>query len=147
MGPIGRDDLIGILVYDAPELSRTVLVDANGKIRLPMLEKHIQAAGLYPEELEKSIRTALVDEQILTDPIVTVSVVESRSRPINVVGAVRTPVSFQAIGTVTLFDALSRAGGLTENAGSEILVSSQKSAVDGELSPPLVRRVSVPQSA
>jgi len=56
-----------------------------------MLQKHIKAAGLYPEELEKVIMHALIDEQVLVDPIVTVSVVEYRSRPINVVGAVRPP--------------------------------------------------------
>src|ERR1700686_4906829 len=33
---LGRDDLIGITGYDAPELTRTVRVDADGNIRLPM---------------------------------------------------------------------------------------------------------------
>jgi polysaccharide export outer membrane protein len=60
-------------------------------------------------------------------PVVTVSVVESRSRPISVSGAVKNPVTLQAIGTVTLLDAISRAGGLSENAGAEILVSKQSS--------------------
>ena len=95
---IGKNDLIGITVYDSPELTRTVRVDSDGTIRLPMLEKHIQAAGLYPEDLEKAISADLIDEQVLVDPIVTVSVVEYRSRPINVVGAVRNPVTFQDTG-------------------------------------------------
>jgi len=51
--------------------------------------------------------------------------VEYRSRPISVSGAVKSPVTFQATGTVTLLDAISRAGGLSENAGAEILVSKQ----------------------
>lgn len=45
---VGRDDLIGISVYDAPELTRNVRVDGEGNIRLPMLRKRIQAAGLDP---------------------------------------------------------------------------------------------------
>jgi polysaccharide export outer membrane protein len=88
-----------------------------------MLRKHIQAAGLYPVELENAITAALTDENVLVDPIVTVSVVEYRSRPITVVGAVKTPLTFQATGTVTLLDAISRAGGLAENAGPEILIT------------------------
>jgi polysaccharide export outer membrane protein len=114
---IGPDDLIGITVYDAPELTRTVRVDAGGDIRLPMVPQHIKAAGLYPAELEKAISTVLIQENVLVDPVVTVSVVEYRSRPITVAGAVKTPVTFQATGTVTLLDAITRAGGLTENAG------------------------------
>jgi polysaccharide export outer membrane protein len=138
--PIGRNDLIGISVYDAPELTRSVRVDADGAIRLPMVQRHIQAAGLTPEDLEKSVRAALVDEQVLVDPVVTVSVVEYRSRPVSVFGEVKSPITFQAAGTVTLFEAISRAGGLTENAGSEIIVSSLQSDTD---SPHSVRRIAV----
>jgi polysaccharide export outer membrane protein len=120
---IGNDDLLGISVYDSPELTRTVRVDSSGEIRLPMLHQHIKAAGLYPMDLEKAITSALTEESVLVDPIVTVNVVEYRSRPISVVGAVRTPVTFQAAGSVKLLDAISQAGGLTDNAGPEILVS------------------------
>lgn len=139
--PIGKNDLIGISVYDAPEFTRSVRVGGDGTIRLPMIEKHIPAAGSTPEELEKAVRAALIDEQILVDPIVSISVVEYRSRPINVVGEVKNPMTFQAVGTMTLFDAISHAGGLTENAGSEIIVSSSKSTTGSDT--PLVRRVSV----
>ena len=124
---IGRDDLIGITVYDAPELTRTVRVNSEGDIRLPMLQQHVPAAGLYPVELEAAITTALTGENILVDPIVTVTVVEYRSRPISVVGAVKNPLTFQATGTVTLLDAISQAQGLTDNAGAEILVTRQAS--------------------
>jgi polysaccharide export outer membrane protein len=140
--PIGTNDLLGITVYDAPELTRSVRVDANGSIRLPMVSRHIKAVGLFPEDLEKSIRMALIDEQVLVDPIVTVSIIEYRSRTINVIGQVRNPVMFQAIGRITLLDALSRAGGVTESAGPEILVSSQPQGVDAN-SAPLVRRIPI----
>ena len=124
---IGKDDLLGIAVYDSPELTRTVRVGSDGEIRLPMLHRPIQAAGLNPADLEASITKALTEENVMVAPVVTVSVVESRSRPISVSGAVKNPVTLQAIGTVTLLDAISRAGGLSENAGAEILVSKQSS--------------------
>jgi len=59
-------------------------------------------------------------------------VVEYRSRPITVVGEVKNPITFQATGVVTVLDAISQAGGLAEDAGSEILVSRQELAADGK---------------
>ena len=88
-----------------------------------MLKQHINVNGLMPGELERAVADALVQEQLLVDPFVTVTVVEYHSRPISVVGAVKLPVTFQAIGVVTLIDALPRAGGLTEDASGDILVS------------------------
>ncbi len=139
---IGNDDLIGITVYDSPELTRTVRVNSDGNIRLPMLQQPIRAAGLYPSDLERTVTTALIKGNVLVNPVVTVSVVEYRSRPITVSGAVKSPLTFQATGTVTLLDAISRAGGLSENAGSEILLSRDASTDGGQASP-LVQRISV----
>jgi len=127
---IGRDDLLGVTVYDSPELTRTIRVGSEGEIRLPMVSQHIKAAGLYPAELERAITAALTEENVLVDPIVTVSVVEYRSRPILVAGAVKNPITFQATGNITLLDAISQAQGLTENAGAEILI--RRPAVDGD---------------
>jgi polysaccharide biosynthesis/export protein len=137
---IGNNDLIGVTVYDAPELTRTVRVSQEGDIRLPMVKKPIHAAGLYPADLEKAITAALTSDNVLVDPVVTVSIVEYQSHPITVVGYVRTPVSFQAIGDVTLLDAISRAGGISENAGNEVLVSRQQPDSNGN-SAPLVQRI------
>jgi polysaccharide biosynthesis/export protein len=120
---IGADDMITLSVYDSPEFSRSIRVGPDGMIRMPMLKQKIKAQGLLPSELEVSIAKALVEEQLLVDPFVTVNVSEYHSRPISVVGAVRTPVTFQAIGTVTVLDALTRAGGLSEDAEGEILLS------------------------
>jgi polysaccharide export outer membrane protein len=139
---LGPDDLIGLSVYDEPELIRTIRVNSEGKLRLPMIQRQIQAAGLYPGELEKEITRALIEEHLLVDPIVTVSVVEYRSRPITVIGAVKNPLIFQATGKVTLLDAISQAGGLTPEAGSEILVTSANTSADSS-SPPLIIRVTV----
>ena len=142
MQKIGTDDLVGISVYDAPELTRTVRVGTDGTIRLPMLKQRIKALDLFPSDLEIAIVDALKAEDVLVDPVVTVSLVESRSRPINVAGAVKTPLTFQASGLVTLLDALSRAGGLSEIAGTEILISHAQPGDDGK-SVLLTRRVPV----
>jgi polysaccharide export outer membrane protein len=126
--PIGPNDLISVSVYDSPEFTRAIRVGADGNLRFPMLKARIAARGLKPAELEKSIAEALVAEDLIVEPFVTVSVLEYASRPINVSGAVKRPVTFQAVGPVTLLDAIARAEGLTLEAGAEILVARSGSA-------------------
>jgi polysaccharide export outer membrane protein len=70
---------------------------------------------------------------------VTVAIAEYQSRPISVAGAVKTPLTFQAAGRTTLLEALTRAQGLTEEAGSEILVT--RASKTGE--PGLLSRIPV----
>jgi len=142
MQKIGANDLVMLGVYGAPEMQRTVRVNSEGMIRLPMLKQPIRAAGLMPEALEKEVASALVEEEILVDPLVTVSVVEYHSRPISVAGAVRRPTTFQAVGEVSLLDAITRAEGFSEAAGTEILLTRKRLGSDGKLVS-LVQRIPI----
>ncbi len=130
---IGPNDLIGVSVYGAPELSRTIRVGADGHIRMPMVAKRIAADGLMPMELETAIAETLRAEQILVDPIITVTIVEYNSRPISVAGAVKRPVTFQATSGLSLLDAINRAEGLSPEAGPEILVTRRQPDAEGRL--------------
>ena len=136
---IGANDLLSVAIYDSPELSRTVRVSPTGYIKLPMLLSPIKVAGKLPVELESLIAAALVNSEILVSPVVTVSVAEYNSRPINVTGAVRNPLTFQAIGNTRLLDAISKAGGLSDNAASEILITT--TAIDSM--PRSVKHISI----
>jgi polysaccharide export outer membrane protein len=107
-----------------------------------MLKDKIKADGLMPEELEQAIAEALKTQEILVDPFVTVTVAEYHLLPISVAGAVRTPITFQPVEKqTTLLEAITRAGGLAPEAGSEILVTAPQSPAD--TAPPLVRRIQV----
>ena len=128
---LGPDDLVGVSVYDSPELTRTVRVSTEGTLRLPMVKAKIRAVGMLPIDLEREIARVLKDEELMVDPVVTVSVVEYRSRPIKVVGSVKKPITFQAVGPMNLLDAISQAEGLTDDAGPEILVSRQQPDAEG----------------
>jgi polysaccharide export outer membrane protein len=120
---IGPMDLLAISVYGAPELTRSVRVSDGGQIRLPMLRQNIDVSGRMPAEVEARIAAALMEEEILVDPAVAVTIAEYHSRPISVAGAVKSPITFQAVGKTTLLEALTRAQGLTEDAGPEILLT------------------------
>ena len=121
--PIGASDLLAISVYGAPELTRTVRVGDDGLIRLPMLRRKIDVLGRMPGQVETLLAEALVEEEILVDPAVSVAIAEYHSRPISVAGAVKAPLTFQAVGKTTLLEALTRAQGLSEDAGPEILLT------------------------
>jgi polysaccharide export outer membrane protein len=140
--PIGANDLIAVSVYDAPELTRTLRVSADGFVRLPMLKQRVKAQGLMPGELESVVAKALQNEQIIVDPFVTITVAEYKSHPISVAGAVKQPLTFQATGPVTLLEAITRAGGLAPEAGPEILVTRTQPGADGASSA-LVQRILV----
>ncbi len=130
--PIGANDLLSLSVYGAPEFSRTVRVSEEGRIRLPMLHGTIAVLGMMPAELETRLAQELEDAQILVDPAVTVSIAEYHSHPISVIGAVKAPLTFQAVGPTTLVEALARAQGLADDAGSEILVTRRTKAASGQ---------------
>jgi len=120
-------------------LTRAVRVSSEGSIRLPMVGPAVAVRGLMPDQIEERITQALASQQILVDPVVTVTLAEIASRPIRVAGAVRRPTTFQADGRTTLLDALGRAEGLSPEAGNEILVTH--AAAPGHV--PLTERVLV----
>jgi polysaccharide biosynthesis/export protein len=129
---LGQDDLIQIQVFNFPEFSRAARISADGAIQLPLLKQPIQAAGKLPSEIETEIADALRAAELVVNPAVTVSILEYSSRPITVAGAVKLPVVFQAIGRVTLIDAIVRAGGLSPEAGPEILINRRPGPGDGD---------------
>jgi polysaccharide export outer membrane protein len=125
-------------VYGAPELSRSVRVSGDGSIRLPMLKTPIAARAVTPAELEQRVSDALGEAQILVDPSVVITIAEYATRPIRVAGAVRHPLTFEAAHPVTLLEALTRAEGLSGEAGGEILVT--RARPDAE---PVTERIAV----
>ncbi len=140
--PIGAGDLLSISVYGAPELSRSARVNGEGLIRLPMLKNPIAARGATPAELEQRVEAALGEAKILVDPSVVITIAEYATRPIRVAGAVRHPLTFETTGPVTLLEALTRAEGLSPDAGGEILVT-RAAPESGPARGPLTQRIAV----
>jgi polysaccharide export outer membrane protein len=132
--PVGVGDLVYVSVTGSPELSRSSRVTADGKLMLPLLREGVPVRGLTPSRIADAVAAALVKEKVLVDPIVAASVLEYRSRRVSVVGAVRVPCSFQAVGDLRLLDAIARAQGTSPEAGPEVIVSFP-SEKDGERSP------------
>ena len=106
---IGTFDLLDISVFQVPELSRTVRVDAKGLISLPMIGP-TQAAALTARELEMLLAKRL-SEKYLQDPQVSVFIKEYVSQRVVVEGSVLKPGVYPITGRTTLVQAIALAGG------------------------------------
>jgi polysaccharide biosynthesis/export protein len=137
---IGSGDLLGIEVFDVPELSRDVRVNETGYISLPLLPSKIRATGLTPYQLQDKLAELLQTNGLVSTPQVTVSIKEQHSQPITVIGAVRNPMVIQALRRTTLLQALSQAGGISDEAGSTVIVTrtgaDSSDLADGADAPP-----------
>jgi polysaccharide export outer membrane protein len=136
---IGPEDVLKIAVYRHPDLTQTVVVQADGAFVFPLLGR-VPAADLAPPELERRLAD-LLGRDFIRDPQVSVTVQEYRSQVVFVVGEVARPGLYPLVGTRRLVEILARSGPLTARAGSEVLVVRSRSAearpvlpseVDGE---------------
>lgn len=121
--PLGAGDLIHVEVFDVPELSRDVRVSTTGLISFPLVHERIGVAGLTPFELEQKIQALLIQNGLVSHPQVSVFVKEQVSQPVTIIGAVGRQMTYQAIRPTTLLELIANAGGISDNAGTEILVT------------------------
>lgn len=120
---ITPDDLLEIVVFDVPQMSRPYRVSPSGFIVFPLLPKPIEAAGMTPVQLSEAIATELRSAGILSNPQVNVEVKESRLHSVAVTGAVKKPQIYQVFGRTTLLDVLSQAEGLAPEAGNTVIIT------------------------
>jgi polysaccharide biosynthesis/export protein len=126
--PVGTGDLLHIEVFDVPELSRDVRVGDAGDISYPLIPAKITAAGLTPFQLEEKMEQLLIENGLVTHPQVSVFVKEQNSQPVSVVGAVVKPMVYQVIRPTTLLEILAGAGGITDDAGSLVIITRSPTA-------------------
>jgi polysaccharide export outer membrane protein len=111
---IGAGDVLQVAVWKETEVSvPTVVVRPDGRIAIPLI-KDVTVAGLTPEQAEKEI-TGLLSKYINT-PNVTVVVATINSKKVYVLGGVKKAGPIPYTYRMTVIQALSEAGGLTEYA-------------------------------
>lgn len=127
---IGPSDVLEILVDDAPEFSRRFRVSSDGVIAMPFLGG-INAKSKTPDELARLIADMLRGDY-LSNPMVSVTVLQINSRTYFVQGAVRRPGLYQVEGQPSLLKLITIAGGLSENYGSTAFIIREiKAGVGG----------------
>ena len=109
-------DKLRIEVYREPQLSHSLQIRPDGKISLPLAGDMV-AAGQTPAGLREAITTSL--KQYVTNPVVTVIVVETQMPTISVMGEVNDPGSVPLNGRMTVIEALAAAGGFKDFANTK----------------------------
>src|ERR1700680_2557821 len=99
---LGPNDVIQVHAVEAEEISdKPARIGSDGYINLPLVGR-VKAAGLTVEELQAELVQRL--RRLIVDPDVTVSLTETHSQPVSVVGAVKNPGVIQLQGQKTLVE-------------------------------------------
>ena len=100
-------------VFQVEDLSKTVQVETNGTILLPLIGQ-VMATGRTPKQLSDDIAEQL-GKSYVKDPLVTVTVKESSSQKVTIDGAVVQPGIYPIAGNTTLMQAVALAKGPDPN--------------------------------
>jgi polysaccharide export outer membrane protein len=113
---LGAGDKLRIEVYKDPQLSQSLQIRPDGKITMPLIGD-IVSVGLTPLELRDRIAGALKD--YITNPVVTVIVVEALASNVYVMGEVNKPGPLPLSGPMTVLQALAMSGGFKDFANTK----------------------------
>ena len=118
---LGPNDELAISVLGLEDLSdKRVRINTEGDIHL-LLVGRVRAAGMTVDRLQAELTKRL--GSYMQAPQVIVSVWKVGSQPVSVIGAVNRPGVHQAVGTKTLVEMLSLAGGLRSDAGHRVTIT------------------------
>jgi len=101
-------DLLDISVFQVPDLTKEVQIDATGEISLPLIGG-IKAAGETTHSLETELAGKL-KAKYLQSPQVSVFLKQSAGEHVTVTGQVIKPGDYPIAGKMTLVQALAQAG-------------------------------------
>lgn len=117
---VGGGDVLKVTVYDNPDLAGTVRVASDGTILFPLVGQ-LQIDGLSVSQVAEKIAGALADGYII-NPQVSVFIEDFRSKKAVIMGHVTTPGLYELSGPTTLLELISKAGGLTMDAGDTVTI-------------------------
>lgn len=107
-------DHIKIEVWDYPQFNVDTDIPVRGSIVIPLVGE-INVAGLTKSEITSKLRSAL-KEYISGDINMTVTISGIQKSTVFILGSVRRPDTYNMTDTLTIFQALSVAGGVDPTA-------------------------------
>jgi polysaccharide export outer membrane protein len=106
-------DKLRVEVYKDAQLSQSLQIRPDGRITLPLLGD-VPAAGKTSTELRDTIAASL--KEYMSNPVVTVIVVETMPQLVYVMGEVYAPGPQAVKGEISILQALASAGGFKDFA-------------------------------
>jgi polysaccharide biosynthesis/export protein len=123
---LGPGDSVTVQVYGQPDMTSTVYVSNDGTIHIP-LAGAVQVAGVTPIDAADRVAKALRDGGYFVNPQVTLTLNNSRSERVSVLGEVNHPGSYAIDPSTSIIDLVAAAGGLTQNGAEEGYVRRRES--------------------
>jgi polysaccharide export outer membrane protein len=117
---IGPLDTIQVDVFNVPDLSREIQVDAGGRIAMPLVGT-VDARGKTAEEVAGAIEAALRGRYV-RNPQVTINIKSSVSQVVTIDGQVVEPGLYPVTNQMTLMRAIASAKGMSEFARQDEVV-------------------------
>ncbi len=118
---VGPGDGLSIQVFGQPDMNSDVVVADDGTIQVPLVGA-VSVTGLTPTEAGQKVANALQSGRILTKPQVSVTVTQSRSQRVTVLGEVGMPGRYAVDSRTSIFDLLAEAGGVKQSGAHTIYV-------------------------
>jgi polysaccharide biosynthesis/export protein VpsN len=115
---LGVGDVFEMRIVREDNLPTSFTVAPDGTVDLPYI-KRVHVAGLEPHKVADVISQQLIEQDYLTDPMVSVSVKEYNSKRVEVLGEVARPGSLRFEPGLTLLRAVSLVGGFNPMAAKD----------------------------
>jgi polysaccharide export outer membrane protein len=119
--PLGAGDSVTLHVFGQPDMDTVLGVADDGTIRIP-LAGNVQVGGLSAESAARRVEKAFKDGGFFVDPHVTLTVTQSLSQRVSVLGEIKMPGRYPVDAKTTIVDLLAQAGGETEFASNTVYV-------------------------
>ncbi len=113
---IGVGDILEVAIHQPDPMTTRVTVSPGGDISVPYIGS-VYVKGRTVSSTQKVIQDKLANGY-LKYPVVTVSLVESRSRSFTISGEINRPGNYPLLDNMTVLKAISIAGGFTRFGSS-----------------------------
>jgi len=116
---LGPGDTVTINVYGQPDMNASVYVADDGTVPVN-LAGAVKVGGMSPDQAAHAIEDALRNGGFFKNPQVTMTVTQSRSSRVSVLGEVGTAGRYTVESNTTLLELLAQAGGMKDTASTLI---------------------------
>jgi len=125
---VGPGDTLHVVVFDEPGLEQRIAVSDSGLVHL-FLVGDMRVAGLSADQVARSYEN-LLRGHYLVHPVANVTIDQSATMQVSVLGEVRNPGTFE-IGTArNVLDIISLAGGLNDDADRRLTIKHRGTKAD-----------------
>jgi protein involved in polysaccharide export with SLBB domain len=135
---LGVGDVFELQIVGEEKVPTEFKIASDGTVMLPLV-KRVKVAGLEPQDVEDVVVQKLKDDGLLTDPVVTIKVLEYNSKRIEIIGEVQKSGSYPLEPKMSLMRVIALAGGFNPMARRD-KVSIRRQLRDGSV---IAREVNV----